>query len=283
MGRPMAANLVKAGHEVTVWNRTPGAAVPGAKTATTPKEAVKGKEAVWVCVSDTKAVEQVLFGPEDGAFQAIDPGTVVVDSSTISPSASLQFMESLNERGCEFLDAPVTGSKVAAESGTLIFMVGGTEANIAKMEPLFSAMGKKVIHMGGNGMGLAAKLAQNMNIAFIYEGLCESLTLAKKMGVKPEKMFELIQASMIRSGVAEYKQPFILNQDYTPNFPLRLMHKDIHLMLDAARENGVKVPGLTKIDEIYEEASKAGQDDLDYASTIILLEDWAGLRPKTKA
>jgi 3-hydroxyisobutyrate dehydrogenase-like beta-hydroxyacid dehydrogenase len=243
---------------------------------------VKGKEAVWVCVSDTKAVEQVLFGPEDGAFQAIDPGTVVVDSSTISPSASLQFMESLNERGCEFLDAPVTGSKVAAESGTLIFMVGGTEVNIAKMEPLFSAMGKKVIHMGGNGMGLAAKLAQNMNIAFIYEGLCESLTLAKKMGVKPEKMFELIQASMIRSGVAEYKQPFILNQDYTPNFPLRLMHKDIHLMLDAARENNVKLPGLTKIDEIYEEASKAGQDDLDYASTIVLLEEWAGLRPKTK-
>jgi len=281
MGRPMAANLVKAGHEVTVWNRTPGKEVPGATAAATPAEAVKGKEAVWICVSDTMAVQQVLFGP-DGASQKLESGTVVVDSSTISPAASVQIMVGLQECGCEFLDAPVTGSKVAAEGGTLIFIVGGNPSTIERVEPLFRAMGKQIIHMGENGLGLAAKLAQNMNIAFIYEGLCEGLTLARKMGVKPEKMFELIQASMIRSGVAEYKQPFILNQDYTPNFPLRLMHKDIHLMLDAAKENGVDLPGLSRIDEIYEEASKAGHDDLDYASTIMLLEERAGLRAKTK-
>jgi 3-hydroxyisobutyrate dehydrogenase len=281
MGRPMAANLVKAGHEVTVWNRTPGREVPGAGEAVTPADAVKGKEVVWVCVSDTKAVQQVLFGPQ-GAADGLSSGTVVVDSSTIAPSASLQFMESLQERGCEFLDAPVTGSKIAAESGQLIFMVGGSQANIERVQPLFDAMGKKVIHMGENGKGLAAKLAQNMNIVFIYEGLCESLSLARKMGVKPEKMFELISASMIRSGVAEYKQPFILNQDFTPNFPLKLMHKDIHLMLDAARENHVDVPGLSKIDEIYEEASAAGHDDLDYAATIMLLEERAGLRSKVR-
>jgi len=281
MGRPMAANLVKAGHEVTVWNRTPGRDVPGADEAITPADAVKGKEAVWICVSDTKAVQQVLFGPH-GAAEGLSSGAIVVDSSTIAPSASLQFMESLQERGCEFLDAPVTGSKIAAESGQLIFMVGGSQANIERVQPLFEAMGKKVIHMGENGKGLAAKLAQNMNIVFIYEGLCESLTLARKMGVKPEKMFELISASMIRSGVAEYKQPFILNQDFTPNFPLKLMHKDIHLMLDAARENHVDVPGLSKIDEIYEEASAAGQDDLDYAATILLLEERAGLRSKVR-
>jgi 3-hydroxyisobutyrate dehydrogenase-like beta-hydroxyacid dehydrogenase len=280
MGQGMAANLVKAGHEVSVWNRTPKD-IAGATTAPTPAEAVKGKEAVWMCVSDTKAVQSVLFGPE-GVSQGISSGTVVVDSSTISPSASLLCMEALQEKGCDFLDAPVTGSKVAAEGGSLIFMVGGNPNTIGKVEPLFRAMGKTVIHMGDNGKGLAAKLAQNMNIAFIYEGLCESLTLAKKLGVKPEKMFELISASMIRSGVAEYKQPFILNQDFTPNFPLRLMHKDIHLMLDAGRENDVKLPGLTKIDEIYEEASKAGFDELDYASTIMLLEEWANLRTRGK-
>lgn len=281
MGRPMAANLVKAGHETTVWNRTPGKDVPGATTAATPADAVKGKEAVWLCVSDTKAVQSVLFGPQ-GAVLGLEPGTVVVDSSTISPSASLQFMESLQEKGCEFLDAPVTGSKVAAENGSLIFMIGGNPNNIERVEPLLRAMGKKVIHMGDNGKGLSAKLAQNMNIAFIYEGLCESLTLAKKLGVPPEKMFELIEASMVRSGVAEYKKTFILNQDFTPNFPLKLMHKDIHLMLDAAKENDVKLPGLTKIDEIYEEASHQGQDELDYAATITLLEEWAGLKSKAK-
>lgn len=278
MGRPMAENLVKAGHEVTVWNRTPRD-VAGAKTAATPAEAVAGQEAVWICVSDTKAVQQVLFG-ENGAIEGLDPGTVVVDSSTISPSASLQFMEALQARGCEFLDAPMTGSKTGAENGQLIFMVGGNPDNIERTEPLFRAMAKKIIHMGENGKGLAAKLAQNMNIVFIYEGLCESLTLAKKLGVAPEKMFELISASMIRSGVAEYKQPFILNRDYTPNFPLKLMHKDIHLMMDAGKENGVDLPGLHKIDEIYEEAHKAGFDDLDYAATITLLEERAGLRPK---
>jgi 3-hydroxyisobutyrate dehydrogenase-like beta-hydroxyacid dehydrogenase len=281
MGRPMAANLVKAGHEVTVWNRTPGKDVSGAVTAASPADAVKGKEAVWICVSDTKAVQAVLFGPQ-GAVLGLETGTVVVDSSTISPSASLQFMESLQEKGCEFLDAPVTGSKVAAESGSLIFMIGGNPTNIERVEPLLRAMGKKVIHMGDNGKGLSAKLAQNMNIAFIFEGLCESLTLAKKLGVPHVKMFELIEASMVHSGVAEYKKPFILNEDFTPNFPLKLMHKDIHLMLDAGKENDVKLPGLSKIDEIYEEASRQGQDELDYVATITLLEEWAGLKSKAK-
>ncbi len=281
MGWPMAANLVKAGHEVTVWNRTPKD-VPGAVTAPTAAEAVKGKEAVWICVSDTKAVQAVLFG-QNGAAEGLSSGTVVVDSSTISPSASLNFMEGLQEKGCEFLDAPVTGSKIAAESGQLIFMIGGAPHNIERVEPLLRAMAKKVIHMGENGKGLSAKLAQNMNIVFMYEGLCESLTLAKKLGVPVEKMFELIENSMIRSGVAEYKKPFILNQDWTPNFPLKLMHKDMHLMMDAAKENGVELPGLTKIDEIYEEAVKAGFEDLDYAATIMLLEERAGLRLKAKS
>jgi len=277
----MAANLVKAGHEVTVWNRTPKN-IDGATTAATPAEAVKGKEAVWICVSDTKAVQSVLFGAQ-GAVHGLDSGTVVVDSSTISPSASLLCMEALQEKGCDFLDAPVTGSKVAAEAGTLIFMIGGNPNNIEKVEPLLRAMAKKVIHMGDNGKGLSAKLAQNMNIAFMYQGLCESLTLARKLGVPAEKMFELIESSMIRSGVAEYKKPFILNQDYTPNFPLKLMHKDIHLMLDAGRENDVKLPGLTKIDEIYEEAAaRPGFNDLDYAVTITLLEEMAGIKPKAK-
>ena len=132
MGRPMAANLVKAGHEVTVWNRTPGKDVAGAKTASTPADAVKEKDVVWMCVSDTKAVEQVLFG-QNGAAQALQKGTVVVDSSTISPSASVKFAGRVRERGCDFLDAPVTGSKNGAEAGTLIFIVGGKEQTITRI------------------------------------------------------------------------------------------------------------------------------------------------------
>lgn len=279
MGRPMAANLVKAGHEVNVWNRTPGKDkdVPGAKTCSTPAEAARGREVVWICVSDTRAVEQTLFA-ENGAAASLDKGAVVVDSSTISPSASVQFAGKIRERGGDFIDAPMTGSKVGAEAGSLTFMVGGSETTIARLQPLFNTMGKTVIHMGDNGKGLAAKLAQNMQIVFIFQGLAEGLTLARKMGVPPEKLFQLIKSSMIRSGVAEYKEPFILKHDYSPNFPLRLMHKDMHLMMDAGRENGVKLPGLEKIDEIYEAASRAGYDNLDYAATIQLLEQWAGLK-----
>lgn len=281
MGRPMAANLVKAGHEVNVWNRTPGKDVPGAKTCASPAEAAQGRDVVWLCVSDTKAVEQVLFGP-GGAVQALEKGAVVADSSTISPSASTQFAAKVRQRGCDFVDAPVTGSKVAAEAGSLVFIVGGKEETLSRIQPLFNAMGKTVIHMGDNGKGLAAKLAQNLQIAFIFEGLAEGLTLARKMGVPAEKLFQLIQASMIRSGVADYKAPFILKQDYTPNFPLRLMHKDVHLMMDAGRENGVKLPGLEKIDEIYEAATRAGYQELDYAATIMLLEEWAGIKTGQK-
>ncbi len=277
MGRPMATNLVKAGHEVNIWNRTPGKDVPGAKTCATPAEAARGREVVWMCVSDTKAVEQTLFGP-NGAAQSVEKGATFVDSSTISPSASVQFAARIREKGGDLLDAPMTGSKVAAEGGTLTFMVGGSTDTIARVQPLFDNMGKTVIHMGDNGKGLAAKLAQNLQIAFIFEGLAEGLTLARKMGVQPEKIFQLIKSSMIRSGVAEYKEPFVLKQDYSPNFPLRLMHKDMHLMMDAGRENGVKLPGLEKIDEIYEAATKAGYQDLDYAATIMLLEEWAGLK-----
>lgn len=282
MGRPMAANLVKAGHEVNVWNRSAGKDVPGAKTCSTPAEAAKGREVVWMCVSDTKAVEQTLFG-DNGAAQSLDKGVIVVDSSTISPSASVKFAGRIREKGGDFLDAPMTGSKVAAEGGTLTFMVGGKAETIARIQSLFNAMGKTVIHMGDNGKGLAAKLAQNLQTAVIFEALAESLTLAKKLGVPPEKLFQLIKSSMIRSGVAEYKEPFLLKEDYSPNFPLRLMHKDMHLMLDAARENGVKLPGLEKVDEVYEAATKAGFENLDYAATIMLLEEWAGIKPLPKS
>src|SRR5437899_7537347 len=156
MGRSMAANLVKAGNEVTVWNRTKGRNVEGAKSAATPKEAATNAEVVWICVSDTDAVEQVLFG-KDGAFESVRSGMFVVDSSTILPEASQKFAERVRERGGDFVDAPVTGSKIGAEAGTLIFIAGGKQETIEKLNPLFTAMGKSVIRMGENGKGLAAK------------------------------------------------------------------------------------------------------------------------------
>jgi 3-hydroxyisobutyrate dehydrogenase-like beta-hydroxyacid dehydrogenase len=279
MGRPMAANLVKAGHEVSIWNRTSGKDIEGARAATSPADAASGAEVVWICVSDTKAVESVLFGPV-GAEPALAPGMIVADSSTISPSATLHFAERVRARGADYVDAPVTGSKIAAESGSLIFMAGASDASLLRLQPLFQAMGKQVFHMGETGKGQATKLAMNLQIALIYEGFAEALTLATKLGVDINRLMPLVQASMVRSGVVDYKTPFILKRDFSPNFPLRLMLKDIHLALDAAKEARVRLPGLEAVEEVYDLAAEEGQKDLDYAATLTLLEKWAGVEVK---
>jgi 3-hydroxyisobutyrate dehydrogenase-like beta-hydroxyacid dehydrogenase len=279
MGQPMATNLVKAGHDVVVWNRTPGKQVEGARTADSPADAARDREVIWACVSDTKAVEQILFGA-DGAEQSLADGMVIADSSTISPSATRSFAQRVRAKGVDWVDAPMTGSKIGAANAALIFMVGGDEATLEKIKPLFDAMGKQVFRMGETGKGQAAKLVMNLQIALIYEGFAEALTLATKLGVDAGTLIPLVQATMVRSGVVDYKAPFILHRDFTPNFPLRLMHKDIRLALDAARESRIKLPGLEAVEEVYDLASEEGHQDLDYAATLTLLEKWAGVEVK---
>jgi 3-hydroxyisobutyrate dehydrogenase-like beta-hydroxyacid dehydrogenase len=282
MGHAMASNLVKAGHQVTVWNRTPGKLVEGAALAPTPAAAAQGAEVVWLCVSDTDAVEQSVFGT-DGVEASLNEGMIIADSSTISPSATLKFAERVSAKGATWVDAPMTGSKIGARDGTLVFIVGGSEGPIERLKPLFAAMGKKIFRMGETGKGQATKLAMNLQIAMIFQGFAEGLTLAAKLGVDPQQLISLIEATMVRSGVVEYKAPFILQRDFTANFPLRLMHKDIRLALEAAKEARVKLPGLETVEEVYEMATEDGNQDLDYAATLTLLEKWAGVQVKAKA
>jgi len=203
MGHAMATNLVKAGHEVTVWNRTPGKLVEGAGIAPTPAAAVQGAEVAWLCVSDTDAVESVLFGA-DGAEASLTEGMIIADSSTISPSATLKFAERVASKGVAWVDAPMTGSKIGAQNGTLVFIVGGDEGQIERLKPLFAAMGKKIFRMGDTSKGQATKLAMNLQIALIFEGFAEALTLATKLGVDSQQLVRLIDATMVKSGVVEY-------------------------------------------------------------------------------
>jgi 3-hydroxyisobutyrate dehydrogenase-like beta-hydroxyacid dehydrogenase len=282
MGRAMATNLVKAGHEVTVWNRTSGKEVEGARVAVSPAEASQGAEVVWLCVSDTAAVDSVLFGP-NGVEQSLTEGMVIADSTTISPSATRKFAERVARKGVQYVDSPVTGSKTGAEGGTLLFIVGGDEQAIEKLKPLYAAMGKKIFRMGEVGKGQSTKLVMNLQIALIYEGFAEALTLAAKLEVDTESLINLVNASMVKSGVVEYKVPFVLGRDFSANFPLRLMRKDIRLALEAAKEARVKLPGLETVEEIYEMAVEDGHADLDYAATLLLLEKWAGVEVKGQA
>jgi 3-hydroxyisobutyrate dehydrogenase-like beta-hydroxyacid dehydrogenase len=262
----MAVNLVKAGHEVAVWNRSTKT-VEGARTAATPADAAKGVDVVWMCVADTKAVEGVLFG-KDGVAESLRPGMIVIDSSTIAPQATLDFAARVRAKGAEFVDAPVTGSKIGAENAQLLFIVGGPEKTVAALDPLFKALGKKVIRVGETGAGESAKIGMNLMIASIFEGFAEALALTGKLGVAPEKLVELIENSMIKSGVTDYKSKFVLQQDWSPNFPLRLMLKDIHLMQEAAKQVKVQLPALNEIEKVYEKAVKAGHEDNDFAVTV---------------
>jgi 3-hydroxyisobutyrate dehydrogenase-like beta-hydroxyacid dehydrogenase len=235
-----------------------------------------------MCVSDTDAVEQVIFG-KDGIEASLQAGAIIADSSTISPSATVKFAERLAPKGVAWVDAPMTGSKIGARDGTLVFIVGGAEENVERLKPLFAGMGKKIFRMGETGKGQATKIAMNLQIAMIYEGFAEGLTLAAKLGVDAQQLIQLIEATMVRSGVVEYKAPFVLQRDFTANFPLRLMHKDIRLALEAAKEARVKLPGVETVEEIYEMATEDGHQDLDYAATLTLLEKWAGVQVKGKA
>ncbi len=282
MGRPMASNLVRAGHEVAVWNRSAGKDVEGARVATSPADAAQSTEVVWMCVSDTAAVESVLFGP-NGVEQSLTEGMIIADSSTISPSATRKFAERVAQKGVKYVDSPVTGSKTGAEAGTLLFIVGGDETTIERLKPLYAAMGKKIFRMGDVGKGQSAKLAMNLQIALIYEGFAEGLTLAAKLGVDPGTLIPLVNASMVRSGVVEYKAPFILDRDFSANFPLKLMRKDIRLALEAGKEARVKLPGLETVEEIYDMAVEDGHAELDFAATLMLLEKWAGIEVKGQA
>lgn len=282
MGHPMAINLVKAGHEVATWNRTPGKTVDGARAADSPADAAQGAEVVWLCVSDTAAVESVLFG-EKGVEESLTEGMIISDSSTISPSATRKFAERVAQKGAQFVDSPMTGSKTGADAGTLLFIVGGNEEVIEKLKPLYAAMGKKIFRMGETGKGQSTKLVMNLQIALIYEGFAEALALAAKLGVDAENLMHLVNASMVKSGVVEYKAPFVLRRDFTANFPLRLMRKDIRLALDAAKEARVKLPGLETVEEVYDVAVEEGHADLDYAATLLLLEKWAGVEVKGEA
>ena len=222
MGHPMAMNLVKAGFPVTVFNRTPGKTgalqQAGAQVAGSAAAAARNADVVIMIVSDSAAVEQVVTGP-GGVLEGLRQGAIVSDSSTISPMVSRKMACHAAGKGASWLDAPVTGSKHGAEKGELTFMIGGERETFDRALPVLQVLGKKHIYCGANGSGLSAKLAQNAIQATMVEVFCEGFVLARKAGVRPEVMFEIIQSSMARAALTDFKAPFIFRGDFTPYFP----------------------------------------------------------------
>lgn len=275
MGRPMAHNLLKAGHHVTVWNRTASRAQElvnaGAILAKTPREAAAASEILITIVSDPPALESILWGSSDqkeGALDGLKPGSMYIDSSTISPSLVKKIAAACEQRKVRFLDAPVTGGDWGAREGNLVFMIGGDAAALKDAEPILGIMGKKWFHLGPSGAGQTVKLAMNAILALEVGAMAEALALVTRAGLKGEQLVEVMQASMARSGVLDVKSPLMLKGDYKPSFPLRLMHKDLSLALDLGNQLGVPLPATAAAREVYNAVKGEAKEDLDYSAVM---------------
>jgi 3-hydroxyisobutyrate dehydrogenase len=283
MGRPMGLNLLKAGHPVTVWNRTASRAdelvAAGAALAKSPREAAAGADVLITMVSDPPALEEVLWGSKansgdtgvsqgDAALPALKSGSIYIDSSTVSPDLARKIAAACAGKGVRFLDAPVTGGDWGAKKGELVFMIGGEAETLQAVEPILGVMGKRWFLLGPNGAGQTIKLAMNSILALQVEALAEALALVTAAGLKGEGLIEVMQSSMARSGVLDVKAPNLLKGEYAPSFPLRLMYKDISLALDLAKELGVTLPAASAARETYGSVKAAAKEDLDYSAVM---------------
>jgi 3-hydroxyisobutyrate dehydrogenase-like beta-hydroxyacid dehydrogenase len=269
MGKPMARNLLKAGFPLVVWNRTAARAEDlvreGAKLGASPAATAAQADVLITIVSDPPAVEKILWGA-DGALGALRRGSVLIDSSTISPELARRTAEACEKIDVGYLDAPVTGGTWGAEKGELVFMVGGQAETLEKIRPVLEAMGKKIFHLGPNGAGQTVKLAMNLILALQVEALAEALALVTHAGVAGERLVEVMQASMARAAVLDVKAPLILKNEFPPSFPLRLMHKDIRLALELARQEGITLPAAAASYATYSAVKESSNDDPDYAA-----------------
>jgi 2-hydroxy-3-oxopropionate reductase len=269
MGRPMGRNLLKAGFALVVWNRTRAKADDlvreGAKLAANPRELAAQADVLITIVSDPPALEEVVFGPH-GALDTLRRGSLFVDSSTVSPELARREASACAERGIDFLDAPVTGGTWGAEKGELVFMIGGKAEVFERAKPVFAALGKRFFLLGPSGAGQTVKLAMNLILALEVQALAEATALVRAAGVPGERLIEVLQSSMGRSPLLDVKAPLVLKNDFPASFPLRLMHKDVRLALELARQQGIELPAGAAAYTTYSAVKETSNDDPDYAA-----------------
>jgi 3-hydroxyisobutyrate dehydrogenase-like beta-hydroxyacid dehydrogenase len=260
MGAPMVRRLLRAGHRVRVFNRSPqkarALATDGASVAAEIAEAARGAEAVFIMVPDTPDVEAVVAKLEP----ALARGQFVVDMSTIAPAAERTIAQRLAAKGVEYLDAPVSGGETGAIEGTLTIMVGATGEAFTRARPLFELMGKRITHMGGPGTGQTTKLANQIAVAVTLEAAAEALLFARQSGLDPAKVLEAIGAGAAGSWQLSNLGPKIIEGDFRPGFFIKLIRKDLRLVAQAANENGLALPGLGLMTSMFNSAAALGHD-----------------------
>jgi 2-hydroxy-3-oxopropionate reductase len=279
MGKPMAKNLIEAGHELVVFNRTQSKAEElagdGATVAGSPREVAERSDVIITMLPDSPQVEEVLVG-ENGILDGIKEGALVVDTSTISPVVTEELAAKVKEKGASMLDAPVSGGDVGAIEGTLSIMVGGSEEDFERARPLFEAMGKTVTHVGETGAGQVVKAANQIVVALTIEAVSEALVLGSKGGVAPEKILDVLGGGLAGNKVMEVKREKMLTHSFDPGFRIELHHKDLGIALAAGREYGVTLPVTAVVDQMLQELKMKGRGDRDHSALLTLIEDSSG-------
>ncbi|HZG78866.1 MAG TPA: NAD(P)-dependent oxidoreductase, partial [Paenibacillus sp.] len=279
MGAPMALNLLNKGYEVVLYNRTRdraesvAAGRPAAEVVSSPKEVARESDVVITMLGDDASVEAVYYGA-NGIFGALRAGMTVIDCSTVSPELSRRIAADAEEHLADFLDAPVTGSKPAAESGTLLFMVGGREETLDSVRDVLAAMGRGVVHMGPSGAGSQTKLAHNAIVGINGAAVAEGLALAVKAGVDPAKFLDVVGSGGAASRFLELKRDKLLQGDYSNQFSLKFMLKDLRLASAFADELQVPTPVLSATKELFQIGEARGLGELDFSSIAQCFEEW---------
>jgi len=274
MGTPMAGHLIAGGHSLFAYSRRnvpPPLLEIGATACESSEKVAEASDIVFIMVPDTPHVEDVLFGAS-GVARGLTPGKIVVDMSSISPLATKDFAKRINDLGCQYLDAPVSGGEVGAKAASLTIMVGGSDDAFAKVKPLFDLMGKNVTLVGGNGDGQTCKVANQIIVALTIEAVGEALLFASKAGADPAKVRQALMGGFASSRILEVHGERMIKRTFAPGFRIELHQKDLNLALDGARKMGLALPNTASAQQLFSVCAANGGKAWDHSGLVRALE-----------
>lgn len=278
MGTPMAAHLIAGGHKLFLYanGKTPQALIDqGATLCPHSRSVAEQSDIIFLMVPDTANVAAALFG-DNGAAEGLTPGKIIVDMSSISPLETKNFAAKINDLGCDYLDAPVSGGEVGAKAASLTIMVGGAESTFAKVKPLFELMGKNITLVGGNGDGQTTKVANQIIVALTIEAVGEALLFASKAGADPARVRQALMGGFANSRILEVHGERMINRNFVPGFRIELHQKDLNLALTGARALGISLPNTATAQELFNAAAANGGKAWDHSGMVKVLEMLAG-------
>lgn len=281
MGRPMGRNLMRAGYGLMVHDMDRSAVdalvAEGATAGTTPSQVAVATDVLITMLPDSPQVREVYLGP-DGAFEALRPGWLAIDMSSIAPSTARDLAVRATAGGAEMLDAPVSGGDKGAIAGTLSIMVGGTDAAFDRALPILSALGKTIVHVGPAGAGQVVKVCNQVVVAVVIEAVAEALVLGAKAGVDPGRIADVLQGGLAATKVLEMRRDNMLSGRFDPGFRIRLHLKDLKNALELASETNVALPAAAQVEQLMRAMVAAGRADYDHSGLVTILEDLAAFR-----